>query len=47
MPELDRLKPQKSSYYALGPIIENKGTLVGIYGVLKNIFSGDNGDCGF
>ena len=45
--ELDRLKPQKSSYYILGPIIENKGILAGIYGVLKNIFSGNNKDCGF
>ena len=47
MPELDRLKPQKSSHYALGPIMENEGTLAGTYGVLKNIFGGDDGDCGF
>ena len=47
MPELDRLKPQKSSYYALGPIMENKGILAGTYGVLKNIFGGNNRDCGF
>ena len=45
--ELDRLKPQKSFYYALGPIIENKGILAGMYGILKNIFGGDNRDCGF
>ena len=47
MPELDRLKPQKSSYYALGPIIENKGTLAGIYSILKNIFGGNNRDYSF
>ena len=27
--------------------MENKGTLAGIYSVLKNIFSSDNGDYGF
>ena len=47
MPKLDHLKLQKSSYYTLGPIIENKGTLAGTYGVLKNIFGGDNGDYSF
>ena len=47
MLELDRLKPQKSSYYALGPIIENKGILVGIYSIFKNIFGGDDRDCSF
>ena len=47
MLELDRLKPQKSSYYALGPIIENKGMLVGTYGILKNIFGGNNRDYSF
>ena len=47
IPELDRLKLQKSSYYTLGPIIENKGTLTGMYSILKNIFGGDDRDCGF
>ena len=47
MLELDRLKPQKSSYYALGPIMENEGILAGIYGVLKNIFSSNNRDYSF
>ena len=47
IPDLDRLKPQKYSHYALGPIMENEGTLAGTYGVLKNIFGGDDGDCGF
>ena len=27
--------------------MENKGTLAGTYGVLKNIFSNNNRDCGF
>ena len=47
MLELDHLKPQKSSYYVLGPIIENEGTLAGTYGVLKNIFGGDDRDYSF
>ena len=47
MPELDYFKPQKSFYYILGPIMENKGMLVGIYSVLKNIFGGDNRDYSF
>ncbi len=47
MLKLDRLKLQKSSYYVLGFIIKNKGTLVSTYGVLKNIFGGNNRDYGF
>ena len=47
MPDLDCLKLQKYSYYALGPIIENEGTLAGTYSILKNIFGGDDGDYSF
>ena len=47
MLKVDRLKPQKSPHYVLGPILENKGMLAGTYSVLKNIFSGNNGEYGF
>jgi hypothetical protein len=47
MPIIDRLLLQKLYYFILGPILENKGTLEGIYGVLRNIFGGDNSKCGF
>ena len=47
MPKLDHFKLQKSSYYALGPIMENKGMLTGTYSVIKDIFSSNNGDYGF
>ena len=44
---IDYLLPQKLYHFALGPILKNKGTLEGIYSVLRNIFSGDNGEYGF
>ena len=47
MPTIDRLLPQKLRHFALGPILENEGTLEGTYGVLRNIFGGDDGECGF
>jgi len=47
MPTVDRLPPQKLYHFALGPILENKGTLEGTYGVLRNIFGGNNSECGF
>ena len=47
IPIIDRLLPQKLRHFILGPILENKGTLEGIYGILRNIFSGNNGECGF
>ena len=47
MLKVDRLKPCKFSYYVLGPILKNEGTLEGTYSVLKNIFGGNNGECGF
>jgi len=47
MPIIDRLPLQKLRYFVLGPILENKGTLEGTYGVLRNIFSGDNSKYGF
>jgi hypothetical protein len=47
IPLVDRLAPNKLPHFALGPILENEGTLEGTYGVLKNIFGGDDGDCGF
>jgi hypothetical protein len=47
MPIIDCLLPRKLRYFILGPILENKGTLEGMYGVLRNIFSGDDGECGF
>ena len=47
MPIIDCLLLQKLCHFALSPILENKGTLEGIYGVLRNIFSGDNSECGF
>jgi hypothetical protein len=47
MPIIDRLLLWKLCHFALGPILENEGTLEGIYGVFRNIFSGDNGECGF
>ena len=39
---INHLSLQKLYHFALGPILKNKGTIKGIYGVLKNIFSGDN-----
>ena len=42
MLKVDYLKPYKFSYYILGLIFENKGTLEGTYSVLKNIFGGNN-----
>ena len=47
MPIIDRLPAQKLHYFALGPILKNKGTVEGTYGVLRNIFSGDNSEGGF
>jgi len=47
MPIIDRLLPRKLRHFALGPILENEGTLEGTYGVLRNIFGGDDGECGF
>ena len=47
MPIIDHLLLQKLHHFALGPILENEGTLEGTYGVLKNIFGGDDGECGF
>jgi hypothetical protein len=47
MPIIDRLLLRKLRYFILGPILENKGTLEGIYSVLRNIFSGDNSKYGF
>ena len=43
MLKVDYLKLYKFSYYTLGPIFKNKGTLKGTYSVLKNIFGGNNG----
>ena len=42
MPKIDCLKLYKFSYYILGPILKNEGTLKGTYGILKNIFGGNN-----
>ena len=47
MPTIDCLPLRKLYYFALGPILENKGTLKGMYGVLKNIFGGNDSKCGF
>ena len=47
MPIINYLFPQKLRHFALGPILKNKDTLKGIYGVLKNIFSDNNGEYGF
>ena len=47
MLKIDCLKPYKFFYYILGLILKNKGTLKGTYGVLKNIFSGNNKECRF
>ena len=47
MPTVNYFPLQRLYHFALGPILENKGTLEGIYSVLKNIFSGDNGEYGF
>ena len=47
MPIIDYLLPQKLYHFILGLILENKGTLKGIYSILRNIFSGDNSECGF
>jgi len=47
MPIIDYLLPQKLRHFILGPILENKGTLKGTYGVFRNIFSGNNGEYGF
>ena len=42
MLKVDYLKPHKFPYYILGLILKNKSTLKGTYGILKNIFGGDN-----
>ena len=47
MPSVDRLPPQKLHHFTLGPILENEGTLEGIYSVLRNIFSGNNSKYNF
>ena len=47
MPTIDRLPVQKLHHFALGPILKNKGTVEGTYGVLRNIFSGNNNKGGF
>ena len=47
MPIIDYLFPQKLHHFALSPILKNKGTLEGTYGVLKNIFNGNNSEYGF
>ena len=47
LPIVDCLPLQKLYYFTLGLILENKGTIKGTYSVLKNIFSGDNDECGF
>ena len=47
MLKVDYLKLYKFFYYALGPILKNEGILEGTYGVLKNIFGGNNGECKF
>ena len=44
---VNRLLLWRLHHFALGPILENEGTLEGIYSVLKNIFGGDNDKCGF
>ena len=47
MPIVNRLPLQKLYHFAFGPILENKSTLKGTYGVLKNIFNSNNGKYGF
>jgi len=47
MPMVDCLPLWRLYHFALGLILENKGTLEGMYGVLKNIFGGNNSKCGF
>jgi len=47
MPIIDRLLPRKLRHFILGLILENKSTLEGTYSVLRNIFGGNNGECGF
>ena len=47
IPTVNCLPLQRLYYLAFGPILENKGTLEGIYGVLKNIFGGDNSEYSF
>ena len=37
-PLVNRLTQRKTPYYGLGPILENKGTISGIYNVINNIF---------
>ena len=44
---IDCFFPQKLYYFALGPILKNEGTLKGIYGILRNIFGGDDSKCRF
>ena len=42
MPLVNRLPLQKLYHFALSLILENEGTLKGIYSVLRNIFSSDD-----
>ena len=47
MPTVNYLPLQRLHHFALSPILENKGTLKGTYGILKNIFSSNNSKYGF
>ena len=47
MPIIDYLFLWKLRHFTLGLILENKGTLEGIYSIFKNIFGGNNGECRF
>ena len=47
IPIINRLPTQKLHHFALGLILKNKGTVKGIYSILRNIFSGNNSKGGF
>ena len=47
MPTVNCFPLQRLYYFALGVILENEGTLKGIYSVFKNIFGGDNSEYSF
>jgi len=45
-PTVERLSPRHTSHFALCPILENEGTIAGIYNVIDEIFTGQLGhDC--
>jgi hypothetical protein len=39
LPSIECLPPRKTPHYGLGPILENEGTISGIYSVIDTVFT--------